>query len=331
MLDPATWSLVDFPPEQPPLLAVVVDTEEDFDWGQPLARSNTGVSSTSAQTRAHRIFERFGLKPTYVVDYPVASRREGFGPLRELLESGACEIGSHLHPWVTPPHVEEVTPRNSFPGNLAPDLEREKLRTLTRTIEDNFGVTPVVYKAGRYGVGPATPAILHELGYRIDTSVVPFHDIAPEEGGPDFRHCPAKPYWFGPSRTLLEVPLTAGFAGTCASLGSALFPVLASKLGLALHLPGVAARLRLLDRIRLTPEGVTPGEHRALTRALLETGHRVFVFSYHSPSLAPGNTPYVRSDAELAAFLDRFERYFDFFMGEIGGQAATLTGVEALV
>lgn len=330
MLDPRTWSVVEFPADQPPLLAVVVDTEEEFDWGKPLGRSNTSVQSIASQSRAHRIFEVYGLKPTYVVDYPVATKPEGYGPLRELLSSNACEIGAHLHPWVTPPHDEEVTPRNSYPGNLPSDLEREKLRRLTDAIDENFGVRPVVYKAGRYGVGRSTPGILEDLGYRIDTSVVPRHDMS-ADGGPDFRGCGAKPYWVGTGRRLLEIPLTAGFAGLLSSLGPSAYEPLGSKLGLAMHLPGIAARLGVLDRIRLTPEGVTPEEHKALTRALYDAGHRVFVFAYHSPSLAPGNTPYVRDGRELKAFLDRFERYFDFFMGELAGRPATLTGIEALV
>ena len=38
---------------------------------------------------------------------------------------------------------------------------------------------------------------------------------------------------------------------------------------------------------------------RRLTRALLARGQRTFVLSLHSPSVVPGNTPYVRSDADL--------------------------------
>ena len=37
----------------------------------------------------------------------------------------------------------------------------------------------------------------------------------------------------------------------------------------------------------------------------------------------PGCTPYVGSAAELDRFLGRFERYFDFFFGTLGGVATT--------
>jgi hypothetical protein len=328
MLDPADWRVPRL--ETPaPLLVVVVDTEEEFDWSRPLARDNTAVTAIRAQEAAHRLFDRFGIKPTYVIDYPVASQEDGWRPLRALYADGRCGIGAHLHPWVSPPFEEEVTNRNSYPGNLPPALEREKLRRLTGEIEDRFGFHPTVYKAGRYGVGPATAAILDELGYEIDASVVPWTDMSEEEG-PDFTHCGAKPYWFGRSRRLLEIPVTQGFAGSMAGLGNLLYRPAASRPGRALRVPGILARLRMLERIRLSPEGMTFDEMRRLTSALSETGHRAFSFTYHSPSLAAGHTPYTPDASALRRFLDRCERYFEHFMGALGGRAATPGDVLAL-
>jgi hypothetical protein len=73
----------------------------------------------------------------------------------------------------------------------------------------------------------------------------------------------------------------------------------------------------------LTPEGITFDEQRRLTRAMLRRGYRVFSLTFHSPSLAPGNTPYVRDAAQLQSFLRRIEQYLEFFMTEIGGRPAT--------
>ena len=56
----------------------------------------------------------------------------------------------------------------------------------------------------------------------------------------------------------------------------------------------------------------------------------MFSFAYHSPSLAPGNTPYVRTEADLGAFLKRIEQYLNFFFDEVGGRAATPFEVKAL-
>ncbi|HWO85531.1 MAG TPA: hypothetical protein VNN75_03470, partial [Stellaceae bacterium] len=44
----------------------------------------------------------------------------------------------------------------------------------------------------------------------------------------------------------------------------------------------------------------------------------------------PGNTPYVRTEADLRGFLNRIEQYLDFFFKEVGGRAATPFEVKAL-
>jgi hypothetical protein len=89
------------------------------------------------------------------------------------------------------------------------------------------------------------------------------------------------------------------------------------------RLPGILSRLGALERLMLSPEGYAPEHHRRLTRALLARGTRVFTFSLHSPSLRPGCTPYVRSQQDLVQFLDACRRYFEFFLGELGGVGMT--------
>jgi hypothetical protein len=311
------------------MLVVVVDTEAEFDWEAQGPRRAVGVSSVKYQDRAQQIYARYGVRPTFVLDYPVSSTPEAYGFIRELHRSGACEIGAHLQPWDNPPLVEPMTEENSYPGNLPFELEREKLVQLTHTIEGNVGVRPRVYKAGRYGVGPATARILAELGYEIDVSVVPGTDLTCKFG-PNFLHCRASPYWFGANPALLEIPLSIGYTGLFASTRNVAYTLTMNERLKALHVPGILARLGLIERITLTPEGISFEELRRLSRALLRKGHRVFNFTYHSPSLAPGNTPYVRSDADLQAFLQRIEEYLRFFTEEIGGRAATPFEVKAL-
>ncbi len=326
MLDPAEWQVIDFSALPRPRLVVLVDAEEEFDWREPFSRSNSRVSNIAAQHRAHRIFDLYRIVPTYMVDYPVARQRDGYAPLLELYRDGRCDVGAQLHPWVTPPFTEEVTVRNSFAGNLPRELERAKLRRLVEVIEANLTVQPTSFTAGRYGVGRSTHGLLTDLGFRIDTSVRP-HTEYLSQGGPDFRHCSARPYWVGapdqPQNRLLELPRTVGLAGLLAAKGRDLFDLLQGGVGRLFRLPGLFARGRLLERIALTPEGMSHGELKRVTTAMIATGHRVFVMSYHSPSLVPGNTPYVSSARHLTAFLDRLDRYFEFFMGEIGGEPAT--------
>jgi len=318
------------PAQCPPLLLVVIDTEEEFDWSQPHARENTGVSAIAAQGLAQEIFARHGIVPTYVVDYPVAATPAAVSVLKAFAERGECRIGAHLHPWVNPPHSESVNTFNSYPGNLPPALEREKLAALTAQITEAFGARPLVYKAGRYGVGPATARILEDLGYLIDVSVVPYTSFT-DDGGPDFSRAGFQPSWFGAGQGLLEIPLSCGFHGVLRSLGPALFPRVSTPAGMRLRLPGILARSGLLERIRLTPEGIDLAANMRLTRSLYQQGCRLFSFTYHSPSLVPGMTPYVSSIAELETFLESMDRYFTFFREELGGRPSDPMEVLAMV
>jgi hypothetical protein len=52
-------------------------------------------------------------------------------------------------------------------------------------------------------------------------------------------------------------------------------------------------------------------------------GHRVFVLTYHSPSLEPGHTPYVRTEDDLARFLAWLDGFYSFFREELGGRPAS--------
>jgi hypothetical protein len=314
------------PKSWPPTLVVVVDTEEEFDWAAPFDPASTAVSNIACQHLAQRILDSHGVVPTYVVDYPVAATPAAAAVLRGFAEAGRCDIGAHLHPWVTPPAEGPVDARHSYPGNLPPALEREKLAALTQAIEAGFGRRPVVYKAGRYGVGPATAGILRELGYRIDVSVVPHTDFS-ADGGPDFTALPEGPFRLAPE--LIELPLSVQFAGALAGIGPLAYPWLTSPSARRLRLPGIAARLGLLERLRLSPEGHRFADMIRQTRAALARGTRLFMLTYHSSSLLPGATGYVRDAAERNRFLARLDAYCRDFLGIFGGRASTVAAVAA--
>ena len=262
--------------------------------------------------------------PTYVVDYPVATDPEAIAFLRGLAEAGKAEIGAHLHPWVTPPHEEEVTSFNSYHCNLPPALERAKIEALTDAIRRGFGARPTVFKAGRYGFGPNTAKVIAELGYRVDCSHVPHTDLS-ADGGPDYRGVPDRPHWLDADRSLLEIPLTVGYLGALSRFGAGADWLFDHRGAERLHIPGMLARSGLVARSRLTPEGTPADEECRLIESMARQGHRLFSLTYHSPSLAPGHTPYVRDQSELDAFLASIERVLSFFQGEMGGRFTTPT------
>lgn len=307
--------------DQPARLITMVDAEEAFDWSRPFSREARDVTSMRSQHLAHRVFERHGVVPVYLTDFPVVEQDDGRAPLREFLRGGHCEMGAQLHPWVTPPFTEAVHQANSFAGNLPVPTELAKARMLTDALGEAFGQHPLIYRTGRFGVGPRTADILKHLGYAADSSVAPCWPPAMARNDPEAWATGHAPYWVDRERTLMEIPVSAGLVGHLSGrVGRHIAPLLFRPGAEHLRLPGLAARLGLLERIRLTPEGMTLDEAKRLTRALHAAGQRVFVLTYHSPSLAPGNTPYVRTPKDRDAFLDWLDGYYSFFREEIGGR-----------
>jgi hypothetical protein len=319
--DPS-WRAIDLPAGWPPTLVVVVDTEEEFDWSAPFDSNSRSTTNILCQPLAQEIMDRHGVVPTYVIDFPVADTPEAVSILRSIADDGRCEIGAHLHPWVSLPIEEEVNIYNSFPGNLPPSLEREKLARLADRIENAFGYRPTIYKAGRYGLGPATFQTLREFEFRVDTSVVPHTDFS-ASGGPDFTDFPSGPFLAGAD--LIALPLSVHFTGALATAGPKLYPSLTARSAARLRLPGLTARLGLLERLRLSPEGHSVNEMKRQTRAALARGDRYFMLTYHSSTLLPGATPYAQNAVERHAFLHALEGYLEFFMGECGGRGKRVT------
>src|SRR5690606_18415052 len=124
----------------------------------------------------------------------------------------------------------------------------------------------------------------------------------------DYRRHPLAPYWLDDHKRLLELPLTTVFWGMLRRQGDWLYPALWR----VPQLRGLLARAGLLERIPLTPEGVSVDEAIRAIDMALDDGLPLLVFSFHSPSLGPGHTPYVRSEADLADLYDWWRRVFAY-------------------
>jgi hypothetical protein len=96
-----------------------------------------------------------------------------------------------------------------------------------------------------------------------------------------------------------------------------------SGLASVLRLSSILSRCRAVERVRLTPEGFSLRHLKGVARALVKSQVRILLFSFHSPSVAPGHTPYVRDRAQLQEFLERIDGFLRFFRTEIGGSFVT--------
>ena len=255
-VSPDVFTPVPLPAKARPQLFVIVDTEEEFDWSAPFSRSTVGVTAIQEVGRLQHVLTAYGVAPTYVIDYPVATTPSSVARLGEFAVRGECHIGAHLHPWVNPPYVEELTRSTSYACNLGHDLEHDKIAQLRGAIIEHFGVVPRVYKAGRYGFGQTTAEILESLGFDVDASVNPHMDFR-ADGGPSFEGFSAEPSFFGKRRRLLELPCTMGFVGAARRMGPALHRAASTRWLEPLRAVGVLARSGALNKVMLSPEGNT--------------------------------------------------------------------------
>ena len=239
-----------------PTLCVTVDTEEEGLWGDRFPATGNSVTNIAGLPRFQGLCDRFGVRPTYLVDTPVVEDDRAAEILSDFAQAGRCEIGSHLHPWCAAPLEGESDAARSFMCNLPESLQREKLRRLTEQLEERFGRRPVSFRAGRYGLDIVGARILEELGYRVDSSVISFSNYR-DQGGPSFEDAPFTPYHVGgddlarPAATgnLLEVPVSVGFNRRRFDTAHRL-QRMASRPGLRrLRLVGVMDRTRLVRKI----------------------------------------------------------------------------------
>ncbi len=312
-----------FTPDFGQRVLLTVDTEEEFDWGGPFSRDKHGLEHVAAIPRFQTTCEKMGAHPVYLVDWPIANDPAAVEIIGDAVKRGKADIGVQLHPWVNPPFEEEVTARNSYAGNLPGELEKAKFTALRDRIAEAFGTAPQIYRAGRYGLGSHTADIIKANGIKLDTSVRSLFDYS-AQGGPDYSDHPLAPYWVDETRDLLELPVTTVYWGVLRELGKHLHRA-------QRHLPTFFAgfsRSRLLERIALTPEGVTSQEAIRGIDIALDDGLPLLVLSFHSPTLAPGFTPYADTQADVEALYEWLEQVYAY-LDQRGVRTATVDDVIA--
>jgi len=307
-----------------PALLVTIDTEEEGLWGGTYRSTGNTVKNLRGLPRLQELCDEFGVRPTYLVDTPVVEDDYGSGLLATYQAEGRAEIGGHLHPWCTAPFEEVPNGRNSFLCNLPEPLQQAKLETLTEQIRARFGRSPTSFRAGRYGIGLAALRSLRDLGYRVDSSVVPFTSFA-REGGPDFTAAPWQPYLVGDHHLLQpaatggfpELPVGAGFSTSNFDSTWTRRHALSKSPWRRLRLVGILERLGFGRRIKLSPEQATGPQMVTLLRYALAQHACCHVLMFHSSSLMAGGSPYVPDQRALDEFFARLRHVFQFWRDQL--------------
>ena len=307
-------------------LVVTIDTEEEGLWSGNYAKSGT-VQNIQEVPCFQQVCDRWNIRPTYLITTPVAESEDAVRILRAIMENDRCEIGTHVHPWNSPPFGKSekaTTGKSSYLCNLPKKIQFAKLEKLTELIETQFGRRPITFRAGRYGADQATIDCLRELDYRVDSSVLPGADYR-YQGGPDFRHATRKPYLpsandicqAGGAAGLLEIPITSGFTHRHFELATRLRSIAFLPPWRQLRCVGILDRLGIATKVKLSPEQASLSQMKKLTRAALARTNPILILMFHSSSLLPGCSPYVRSAGDRKLFLNKLNAYFEFALSEL--------------
>lgn len=283
---------------------VVIHTEEEFNWSEGFFKNNVKVSHAEQLQEFVKDTIAMGVKVVLAIDYAFANSNSGNKVLRHLSEHYCdhLEFAAHLQPWNSPPFENdqnEVDERFSYPGNLSFELEFNKLKQLTEKIVQVTGFKPVCYLAGRYGVGQNTYKILSDLEYKYDISASPFSDFS-EKSGPDYSLTTNK---ITVNRGITCIPHSAGLVSYFLTVSAFLMerPSLYRYIKKQ-FLGKVLLKLLGVRWIRLSTEGFTASSLIKLTQHLEKVDASRLIFSFHSPSLKAGLTPYVNSDKAAQSF-----------------------------
>jgi hypothetical protein len=309
-----------------PALLVAIDTEGDNQWDLHARRHQT-FRNIHELNRLHEFFERHGVRPTYVITYPVARDERSAEVLRMLLARGNCEVGAHHHAWETPPCTDADIARHPYALSLPLDQFDAQLESLTAAITRASGVRPVSYRSGRFGFSASHVSSLEKQGYLVESSVAPLFYEAHKQG-PDFVGAPLTPYFLSyddPTRAgtsqLLELPISAALSRSWPAFlerlyGRAPWPYTTRR---ALRLLGVA-RMRWLR-----PSYSSADDMIALARDLVRRGEPILNLLFHSSEAIVGGSPYNRSDAELASFFERLGRFLTYATRELSAEPLTFS------
>jgi hypothetical protein len=296
-----------------------VDTEADDQWS-PSARERLTVENARELPRLHELCDRYGVRPTYLVTYEMATEDLSKGVLRDLASTGRCEIGAHHHPWSTPP----LASGHEYPSNLTAERFREQLDRLTESVASISGERPVSYRAGRNGFAGWQVPLLEERGYLVDSSVDPFFNEK-RKGGPSFAGASRTPYFVSPqdprrpgASDLLEVPVSSALDRRWPRWLETAYADVES----AYHFRRALRLLGIARPIWLRPSYSKREDMEKLARRILEDGGAPANVIFHSSELLAGASPYNKTAEDVERFHAALESLLAF-LTENGASGAT--------
>jgi hypothetical protein len=297
-------------------LIITIDVEGDNLWANP---SCITTENARYLPRFQDLCESYEFKPTYLVDYEMASDPffQDFG--RNVIRRGAAEVGMHLHAWNTPPLSQRDGSQSQhiYITELPDEVMYEKMEFMTSLLRNVFHVKLVSHRAGRWGFDERVARVLSKLGYLVDCSVTPGVSWCHQKGdphgngGPDYDAFKLEPYFLDPANirlvgksNILEVPVTI----------RSVYP---KPITMVCHTLASQSTLfaRAIDKLArpcvwLRPNGHNVGDMIKLIDWALSKNLPVLEFVLHSSELVQGGSPNFREKDHIEKLYDDLDIFF---------------------
>jgi hypothetical protein len=311
-----------------PAFLITIDTEGDDLWSSP---STITTKNADYLPRFQQLCEKYKFKPTWLTNYEMAISERFVELGRDAVARDAAEIGMHLHAWNSPP-VAPLTDDDyrhcPYLIEYPPNLIEDKIRFMTRLLEERFARPVTSHRAGRWAFNEVYARALLDLGYVVDTSVTPhvswreYFGDPKGNGGPDFSAAPELPYFLSEhdvrvpgSTRLLEVPMTILTGGPAAESIRTMLPT-GSVFAKAWRRASPPARW-------LRPKGTNLKPMLSILDRVLKEKRPCAVFMLHSSEMMPGGSPNFPTPESIEVLYEHMEAVFQTAATKFQGQTLT--------
>lgn len=296
-------------------LFITLDAEGDNGWGRPdpiTAENAKGVD------RFQVFCEKYNMKPIYLATYEMAQDENFVTATKQKNHDGLCEVGMHMHGWNTPPIIpltDDDLQHLPFIVEYPKEQIDEKVKNITKLLEDTFEENVVSHRSGRWIVDNDYLDVLVKYGYKIDCSVTPGLDWTCSigdpngNGGADYSKCSDTPHTINlPHGKILELPMSTTKVGLYDNfVVNTLLNLFPKSMQSSRIYNGLNARKTLM----LRPSLRTKYRLMRFVKALKNRKDIEHVeFMIHTSEVYVGTCPHCHTEEELDALYDLMGEMF---------------------
>lgn len=295
-------------------LIVSIDTECDKDRNWQVPQPMKFKNITEQKNVLFPIFNKHHIKPTYLLSPEVIKDSGSVNFF--LAHKNWVELGTHMHvEFIEPNENMTSTNTNNIQRNCSKEIEFKKLTNLTKLFKSKFGYAPTSFRSGRFGSSDYTAFFLSQLGYKVDSSVVPYTTKVFENHRIDSWKKSVVPYWESiNNRRLLQVPLTLinpeyDRLPWVLKFGigkqNSASKKIANKLGYSL-------KTKWLRPYREDGKVLIEIADYVINESFKKVDFAVLNIMFHSNEILPGASPYCQTPREVDVYIKTLDKLFNY-------------------